>query len=313
LKPKNVNLSVSIHHQMTGHKAAIYSLAHGPASGTFFSGAGDGWIASWNIDTPETGALVASTESHIFSILPLSNQQTIVAGNMDGGLHWLNPENPTQTKNIAHHKKGTFSLLQIDDNLYSGGGQGLLTRWDIANTKSVESLRISGKSIRCLTYDPDEPALIAGCSDGAIHFIDPKAMSEFRVIPNADQRSVFSLAFTICGRYLVSGGRDARLRIWDKENGYELIHTIPAHWFTINSVAVHPSLPLFATGSRDKTVKIWSSETFDLLKVLNASSHKGHRNSVNALLWLSEHILLSAADDRTIIAWSFEADSISHI
>ncbi|MBK8425147.1 MAG: hypothetical protein IPL27_03820 [Lewinellaceae bacterium] len=56
----------------------------------------------------------------------------------------------------------------------------------------------------------------------------------------------------------------------------------------------------FATASRDKTLKIWDSATFTLLKVVDTIRDGGHINSVNRLLWLPE-CLVSASDDRSAI------------
>ena len=300
----DLELLVEKYHQLTGHRAAIYALVPTTNPGTFYSAAGDGWIARWDIAFPEEGHLVATTHSQIFSLLNLQSSNLLVAGTMDGGVHWIDPSIPDATRNIAHHKKGTFSFLHLDDFLFSGGGSGMLTRWDISSNRSLESLRITDKSVRCLIHDPKSGCILAGCSDGAIHIVDPKDMSLVDTISNADEHSVFSLGLTPDGKYLISGGRDARLRIMDTTSDHQIVHAIPAHWYTINAIAMHPSLPLFATASRDKTVKIWCAQDFRLLKVLDNARYKGHLNSVNRLLWLSDNILLSAGDDRTIIAWT---------
>ena len=84
----------------------------------------------------------------------------------------------------------------------------------------------------------------------------------------------------------------------------KIVFAQPAHWFTINAIAFHPNGQFFATASRDKTIKIWDANTFELLKVLEVIRDKGHVNSVNALLWHPyQELLLSAGDDRSIIIW----------
>lgn len=291
---------------MTGHKAAIYALAPDASSKDhFFSAGGDGWIVRWDITTPEHGQLVATTSTQLFALHPLPTAKLLVAGTMNGGIHWIDPVVAEATRNISHHSHGTFSFLQIGTSFYSGGGKGLITRWSFfPDIRSVDSLRITDKSVRCMIHDPGSDALFAGCSDGAIHVIDPKSMSVVNTIANADSHSVFCLALTTDGKYLLSGGRDAQLRIWDLHDNLRLADKIAAHWFTINAIAIHPNLPIFATASRDKAVKIWSAQNFELLKVLHRPRIQGHLNSVNRLLWITSDTLLSAGDDRTIIAWA---------
>ena len=113
---------------------------------------------------------------------------------------------------------------------------------------------------------------------------------------------VFSLAYSPNGSQLVSGSRDAQVKIWDANN-YELIHNIPAHLYAVNSIAFHPDRPYFATGSMDKSIKIWGADDFKLYKII--SREKGfdsHQLSVNKLVW-NEDQLISTGDDKRIILW----------
>ncbi|MGF1923796.1 MAG: WD40 repeat domain-containing protein [Bacteroidia bacterium] len=38
-----------------------------------------------------------------------------------------------------------------------------------------------------------------------------------------------------------------------------MIHTIPAHLFSIYSIVFHPWMPYFATCSQDKSIKLWDA------------------------------------------------------
>lgn len=83
-----------------------------------------------------------------------------------------------------------------------------------------------------------------------------------------------------------------------------IIKSIPAHEWAIYDIAYSPNSKLFATASRDKTIKIWDSKTFELLKVINKEKDRGHLNSVNKLIWSTyNNYLISAGDDRAIIIW----------
>jgi WD40 repeat protein len=104
---------------------------------------------------------------------------------------------------------------------------------------------------------------------------------------------------------LLSGGRDAMLRVWDVERDFALHSEQPAHWFTVNHIVFSPDGQLFATASRDKTLKIWDATDFRLLKVVDTVRHGGHINSVNRLLWLPG-CLVSCSDDRTAMLWQVE-------
>jgi WD40 repeat protein len=111
------------------------------------------------------------------------------------------------------------------------------------------------------------------------------------------------LSFHPAGKYLLSGGRDARLRIWNIENNFELEKEIPAHNYAIYKIMFNSSGSLLATASRDKTAKVWDASDASFLFRLDKENFKGHLNSVNTLLWLNEDTLISGSDDRSIVVW----------
>ncbi|MCB0570290.1 MAG: WD40 repeat domain-containing protein [Phaeodactylibacter sp.] len=293
--------------RMAGHEAAVYALCAAETPRFVLSGAGDGWIARWDLENPETGRLIAKVGSQAFSLLYLPGQHTVVAGNMNGGVHWIPLNDTKEGKNIAHHKKGAYAIIEVEGHVFTAGGEGAITRWAPDKGQSLESFHLSNQSLRCLAYCPQRREIAAGASDNAIYLIDADTLALRHRLPGAHDNSVFALHYTPSGDKLLSGGRDARLKAWSLGAEPRLLHSQPAHWYTINSIAFHPRGPWFATASRDRTVKLWDADTFNLLKVLDATRDGGHINSVNKLLWSSHNdMLISASDDRTLIAWEVE-------
>lgn len=289
--------------QLTGHRAAIYDLCAGRTAETFRSAAGDGWLVDWPRDGSGNGQLIARTESQLFSLAPLPDEQGLVAGDMHGGLHWLWPGAPERSRDLAHHRKGVYALLTHGDWLFSAGGEGMLTRWDARAARSVESLQLSNHALRCLDYSAERNELAVGSSDNHIYLLDADSL-RIRHQLLAHDNSVFCIRYHPSGRYLLSGGRDAQLRIWElMEVGPLQVDQQAAHWFTINDIAFRPDGRLFATASRDKTIKLWDAEQWTLLKVLDTIRDGGHINSVNRLLWVNDQELVSASDDRSLIRW----------
>ena len=291
--------------QLTGHNAAIFALAPGQTPNEFLSGAGDGWVVRWDLEEPELGRLIAKVETQIFSLLHLPERNTIVAGNMNGGVHWVNLLNPEENRNIAHHQKGVFGICRTVNDVFTVGGDGIVTRWSADASRTIESLQLSHQSLRCIDYQPDRNELAVGSSDNSIYLLDADTLQIKRQLPQAHDNSVFVCRYAPNGRLLLSGGRDAHLKAWDLDNDASLLSSQPAHWFTINDIAFHPSGAWFATGSRDKTIKIWASESLQLVKVLEGVRDGGHFNSVNRLFWSDYHgQLVSASDDRSMIVWN---------
>ncbi|MEZ4960919.1 MAG: hypothetical protein R2830_13935 [Saprospiraceae bacterium] len=294
--------------QLIGHNASIFALAEGRDDQHFLSGAGDGWVAEWDFNNPETGRLTAKVDAQIFSLLFLKKQNKLVIGNMNGGVHWVNLDDASLTKNIAHHQKGVYEIREIHESVFTLGGDGKVTRWQPDEARSLETFHLSHQALRCMDFCEQRNELAIGCSDNSIYFLDADTLELKHTLPNAHANSVFSVRYGPGANYLLSGGRDAHLNGWDLEHGFRKFLSEPAHWYTINDIAIHPGGRYFATASRDKTLKIWDAGNFSLLKVLEAARDGGHMNSVNKLLWSKhENTLLSCSDDRTIILWAVES------
>ena len=301
-------------HACTGHRAAIYALALGRDERHFLSAGGDGWVVEWNLDDPETGKVVANTETQIFSLCVLPEAGRMVAGNRNGGVDWIIRDHPEKTINVQHHKKGVYDMLALGPYLFSAGGDGILTRWDIESARTIESLQLSGQALRTIAYAEKRQELAVGASDNNIYILDAETLALKTTILNAHNNSVFALAWSPDNKLLLSGGRDAWLRAWESgaEGQFQLSAKNPlvaAHLFTLNHIVFSPDGNFFATASRDKTLKIWDAGTFELLKVVDTIRHGGHINSVNRLLWLPD-CLVSASDDRSAMIWAINPDGL---
>ncbi|MEL6922540.1 MAG: hypothetical protein AAFO94_00715 [Bacteroidota bacterium] len=302
------SLQIKKLHQLAGHNAAVFALGNG-SSGHFLSGAGDGWLVQWTIDEPDPGRLLAKVDSNVFALCWLGGapqDDRLVVGNMYGGVHWVNLQNPDQTKNILHHRKGVFAVRHINDHIYTIGGDGVLSKWSIPEQRAVESYALSNQSLRALDYSATRNEIAVGSSDQGIYLLDADNLQLKQHLAKAHNNSVFALRYHPNGRYLVSGGRDALLNVWDVEKQLSLVSSQAAHMYTINDVAFHPKRPIFATASRDRTIKFWDADSFDLLKVVETLRDNGHVASVNTLLWTPEEVLISGSDDRSIGMWAVD-------
>lgn len=290
--------------QLTGHKAAIFAVIEGYDTRHILSGAGDGWVAQWDLDNPETGKLIARVDTQIFSLCLLKKENLLVVGNLNGGVHWVDLTDAANTRNIAHHRKGVFDIQAYSGAVFTVGGEGKITRWSASECRAMESYHVANQALRCMDICEQRNEIAAGGSDNSIYILDADTLELKKILRNAHQNSVFTVRYSPDARYLLSGGRDAHLNVWDLDQDFKKIYSQPAHWFTINSIVFHPDGRLFATGSRDKTIKIWDAENFELQKVLEGARDGGHFHSVNRLFW-SKHrnVLVSAGDDRSMILW----------
>ena len=77
----------------------------------------------------------------------------------------------------------------------------------------------------------------------------------------------------------------------------ELLHNFEGHTNYVKSVAIHPSEEDLATGSKDKTRKLWSLEANKLLY----TSEDEHTEAMNSIAFSPNgNDLISGSDDKTV-------------
>ncbi|MCP5560166.1 MAG: protein kinase [Verrucomicrobiaceae bacterium] len=82
---------------------------------------------------------------------------------------------------------------------------------------------------------------------------------------------VLVLASSVDGKQLAEGGEDRRVRIRDADT-LQVKTEFVAHDAGVTALAFHPSLPLLATGSRDRSVRLWNMTGHKLVRELEPSS-----------------------------------------
>lgn len=284
---------------LNAHQSSVYRILVSEKNPKeILSAGGEGWVIRWNLSQPDIAHLLYEVEGSIFSMAYADNEKYLLIGNMTGGLYWIDTLQRTVLLKTQAHSKGIFDIVEHQNQLFTLGGEGRLSRWDISTKRVIESLDITNKSLRSAALSKNKMAIAA--SDHAIYIIDTNTFELIKYLPQAHDNSVFALKYSPDEKYLFSGGRDAQLKIWDAHQ-HTLLKTIPAHWFAINSIVFSPDGNLFATGSRDKTIRVWETASFQLLKTIHTQMG-GHTHSVNHLVWTPEG-LISASDDKTLILW----------
>lgn len=300
---KPVKISVEKIATLSGHKDCVYNLSYGITENKILSCAGDGMVVEWDLETPENGILLSKLKNSVYALARSEKEKTIIAGDNFDGIHKINLEEQKEVRSLKISDKAIFAITYFGDNILIGDAAGTLFVVDPEIQFIKRKLQISESSIRSIAVLNETIAI--GTSDNTIYLLD-KNYQIFNTL-SSHSNSVFVVKFSPDGKFLLSAGRDAHLKVWNVEKNFELQKDIVAHMFTINDIAYSPDGNYFVTCSMDKSVKVWDAYSFKLLKVIDKARHAGHGTSINRVLWSTyQNYLLSASDDRTISVWKLK-------
>lgn len=285
----------------SGHQGAIYTLEKNTDEHSFFSGGSDGILSKWSVANEQPPEALGKMNSPIYALRLIHEKSILLAGTGSGEFYAIDLVKKSLIASIQFHVQGIFDL-QCSlpyQKIYSCSASGEIGIWDLNDFSVYKKEQICDGKVRALCLSNDQTELAIACGDGSIRIWDTVLMKEkFRF--DAHLNSANCLAYHPTLPLLLSGGRDAHLRIWNCSD-YLLEKEIPAHNYALYSIAFSPDNKYFATASRDKTAKLWDANNFDFLHRIDRENSDSHSHSVNKVLWLTNEMLVTAGDDRKIM------------
>lgn len=164
----------------------------------------------------------------------------------------------------------------------------------MAVAKAYPNLLVSGSKdheVRVWSCQRGEMKSVAKGA-GHSHSVGAVAVSKLKADPKGNLR-------------VVSGGEDTTLKLWLynlDSSKMTCEHTVKAHDKDIMSIDISWNDAIVATGSQDKSVKLWNSSDLSQVGVL-----RGHRRGIWSVCFSShEPIIASSSTDTTVKLWSVD-------
>lgn len=162
----------------------------------------------------------------------------------------------------------SISYPEQNVSLPSGMLAPCAVRWDLSDpntlwlayrSRLVASYDVIGQSFR---------RLLRG--DTLLNSVTPTSLSEEKLSVEPETQ-LYSFSLHPSLPLLIMALGDRSVRLWHRESG-ELIHSMIAHGDAVTSVDFHPTGSLFATGSHDRSLRLWTlpvavTESNDLMLI----------------------------------------------
>ena len=302
-----------IKRHFTGHQGSVYALESAANKSQFYSAGSDRIVALWDANDLEDGQLIAKTNDVIYALRYISQSNHLLIGQGKGEVHIINLATNKEERLIQLFSTPVFEIAFLEEHqlLFILSSEGECCILNANDYSFVRRIKISSGKLRSITFNLSQGIAVIGCGEGYIQLLsipDLKLLDRIQI--HEPGFSVNAVCYSPDFKYLLTGSRDAHLKIIDAFT-MKVLESIPAHNYAIYDISYHKSGDFFATASRDKTVKIWNASNFTVEQRLENTEKEGHRHSVNKVLWLPDSdLLLSAGDDRSILAWDFQKEAM---
>jgi WD40 repeat protein len=192
------------------------------------------------------------------------------------------------------HTGAVTAVAAHGDALVSGGEDGTVRIWDLAEGRAVRQRRGHAGWVYAVAISPDGRTIASAGDDMTIRLwrLDT---GESTGILSGHRRRIRGLAFAADGR-LVSGAEDGSACLWDTHRT-SLIRTMRTPGCPVWSIAVGVADTLIAAAGEDEFVRLYDLDSGDLIEEKAA-----HRDWIRAVSFAGD-MLITASGDGSIRMW----------
>lgn len=251
--------------ELVGHQGPVNAVAFLPDGKRAISVADDGVAIVWDLNSLQP---LARLEGHTHKVMALAvsrDGRLAATGGWDRTVRLWDIESGRQIRVIAHPTPVNAVAFAGDETLVSGGHDGVLRAWRLADGRPRGQAKAHGMAITALAVSRDGRRLLSAGIDAKLALWDVASLGEVRVLEGHDG-PVYGVAFAPAGGRALSAGRDGQVIIWNLETG-GAIRFIRAHERIAWAVALSPDGRFAVSASSDESARVWHLETGDRIGI----------------------------------------------
>lgn len=296
-----MQVQVELRSALKGHNNPIYSICADKNDKKFYTAGNDKGIVEWDLNELKFSRIVCPIQHSVYALVTHPLKDILYAGDSKGNLLQVDLLSGN-IETFAFSQAPIFDLkINEKGELWILHQNGFIVKFDTENSLKIAEKHVFLSKFRSFDLDIHTSEIITGDYEGNVYILD----SQLELI---SQRKVAESSITSIkkdSQQLWIGNRDAEIAALNSTLDKE-VSWVP-HMFAIYDIKMHPTLPLMATSSRDKDVKIWSLDDYKLKRSISITKElPAHQLSVNKIVWMNEDTLISVGDDRMVLVWDVQ-------
>jgi WD40 repeat protein len=201
------------------------------------------------------GSTLWAASQDYLAVTPFGEDMRILTH--DGDLVHIVPD--SNEANSASFDAQTYGILGV------GFKDGSMRMWDVRVQALVFLLKQTEKYVSCVRFSPGGRIFLSsGVGTASIVTLDDQYQVVSQVLLQGHSLWVNDILPLPSSNQCVTCSTDTTIKVWDCQTA-ACIRTLSEHADSVRSLALHPNGYSFASGSLDRFVIIWSSETFEAL------------------------------------------------
>jgi len=186
---------------------------------------------------------------------------------------------------------------------------GALQLWNYDTQQLVRSVDVSSVPARAVRFIPRKNWIAVGSDDMQIRVFHAATLEKVAQF-EAHLDYIRALAVHPTLPILLSSSDDMLVKAWDWDRQWQCTQVFRGHQSYVLGLAINPKDPTqFATGSMDRTVKVWSLDAPTPNYTLEAHDERGV-NYVAFYPFADKPYLLTTSDDRTVRVFDYQSKQV---